>query len=237
MQYVCSVPTRNRLLQYLPDEARRALVAHAQEMAFETGQELLAHNGVPPHVLFPVSGSCSLLIHSRSGDLVETGSVGTEGMLGAAIMLGPNFEVDAFAGQIAGRALKVRTTAFQDCIRRYPAVDTLAKAYVAYTWRVTSQTILCNSTHSVMQRTCRWLLTTYDRVGRNTVALTHQQLGQMAAARRQTITVIANNLRDAGAIEYRRGALRILSPDVLRARACECYGVTSATYRRTCRPR
>jgi len=158
-------------------------------------------------------------------------------MLGVAVVLGATLEVDAFAGQIAGRALKVRTSAFKDCLRRYPEVDALAKAYVAYSWRLTSQTVLCNSMHTVMERTCRWLLATYDRIGRNAVAFTHHQLGQMAAAQRQTVTVIAGELREAGAIEYHRGSLRILSPDALRARACECYGVTSAVYRRTCRPR
>lgn len=229
------MPKRNRLLACLPDDIRAGLLASAHEISFKAGDVLIAHEGVPPYVVFPVSGSCSLLVRTRSGGLVETGSVGSEGMLGLAVPLGADFEVDVSAGQIAGQALKIRADRFREAMRKSPALDAMLRRYIAYTWRVASQSVACNALHTAMQRTCRWLLSIYERIGRASVVFTHQQLAEMVAAQRQTLTVIAGELRRAGLIEYQRGALRIVSPDGLRARSCECYAVLAAAYRRTCR--
>jgi hypothetical protein len=45
----------------------------------------------------------------------------------------------------------------------------------------------------------------------------------MLGGRRETVTVAAGRLQDAGLIEYRRGHLRILNRDGLEDAVCECY--------------
>src|SRR5439155_23867797 len=98
--------------------------------------------------------------------------------------------------------------------------------------REASQRVACNTRHSVEERTCRWLLTAHDRSGREEFHLTHEYLSEMIGTRRQTVTVIAGMLQEAGRIRYRRGIVRILQQAELEACSCECYGVLRGIYRR-----
>ena len=49
----------------------------------------------------------------------------------------------------------------------------------------------------------------------------------MLAVRRTTVTLVARGLQAAGAIEYKRGKIRIVDRRKLEKRACECYKVVS----------
>ena len=89
------------------------------------------------------------------------------------------------------------------------------------------QTAACNAVHDLEQRLCRWLLQTQDRAGGDMITLTHEFLSQMLAVRRTTVTLVARSLQDAGAIEYRRGKIRIVDRRKLEKRVCECYKVVS----------
>jgi hypothetical protein len=53
--------------------------------------------------------------------------------------------------------------------------------------------------------------------------ITHEALAGMLGARRSGITVAAGALQRKGLIEYRRGQLRVLDHDGLRAVACICH--------------
>jgi DNA-binding FadR family transcriptional regulator len=77
----------------------------------------------------------------------------------------------------------------------------------------------------VQQRACRWLLFTHDRVGADEFLLTQEFLGQMLGVTRASVNEVAQQLQDAGAIEYTRGRVTILDRRQLESRSCECYGV------------
>ena len=80
----------------------------------------------------------------------------------------------------------------------------------------------------MQERTARWLLLTHDRVRGDEFQLSHEFLAMMLGNRRQSVTVIAGALQDDGLIKYKHGRIAILDRAGLEARACECYGVTSA---------
>ncbi len=43
----------------------------------------------------------------------------------------------------------------------------------------TFQRVTCNAVHNVEARCCRWILRIHDRVGRDTLPLTHEFLAEM----------------------------------------------------------
>ena len=54
----------------------------------------------------------------------------------------------------------------------------------------------------------------------------------MLGGRRESVTVAARHLHEAGLIHYCRGRIRILSRSGLEARACDCYHIVEAEFDR-----
>jgi CRP-like cAMP-binding protein len=82
---------------------------------------------------------------------------------------------------------------------------------------------VCNRLHMVEQRLCRWLLLCHDRVRTNELQLTQELISNMLGGRRESVTMAAGRLQDAGVIRYSRGHITILDRKGLEACACECY--------------
>jgi Mn-dependent DtxR family transcriptional regulator len=88
-----------------------------------------------------------------------------------------------------------------------------------------TQTAACNRHHSLEQQLCRWLLLTLDRTPSGEFTMTQGLIAGMLGVRRESITVAAGKLQEAGVISYRRGQISVLERAGLDARACECYSV------------
>jgi CRP-like cAMP-binding protein len=90
----------------------------------------------------------------------------------------------------------------------------------------------CNALHPVHERCCRWLLQTHDRVHSDTFQLSQEFLAIMLGVRRQTVTVVAGTLQQAGLIEYKHGHITILDRTGIEAASCECYAAIRKQYDR-----
>jgi hypothetical protein len=69
----------------------------------------------------------------------------------------------------------------------------------------------------------RWLLMSHDRIGEANLPLTQEFLAQMLGSRRASVTGAAGILQKAGAIEYSRGSVGIVSRTKLEGSSCDCY--------------
>src|ERR1700757_5195723 len=64
-----------------------------------------------------------------------------------------------------------------------------------------------------------------DMIGRDTFSLTQEFLFHMLGVRRNTVSVEAHAVQEAGLIRYKRGTITILNRDGLEDCSCECYSV------------
>lgn len=55
-----------------------------------------------------------------------------------------------------------------------------------------------------------------------------QDIAALLGCQRTTVNAAAAELKKVGAIRYLRGVIRVADVDVLRAHACECYGLQKA---------
>ena len=125
--------------------------------------------------------------------------------------------------QIPVRALRVRVEVLVNEFNRDgPLRDLILRYMQALIWQI-SQSAACNRFHTVEERLCRWLLTSHDRIGAESVQLTQEALSHMLGATRPNVTDAAINLRTAGLIDYHHGNIRILDRVRLERAACECY--------------
>ena len=81
----------------------------------------------------------------------------------------------------------------------------------------------CRALHPVLERCCRWLLMTHDRMRRDDFHLSHEFLAMMLGSTRPTVTEVAGTLQKAGFIKYVHGHITILDRPGLEAASCECY--------------
>ena len=94
------------------------------------------------------------------------------------------------------------------------------------------QTVACNALHTVEARCCRWLLTTQDRISRDTLPLTHEFLAEMLGVQRPTVSLVTRRLQSAGLIKQGRGVVTVLDRKGLENVTCECYRTIRRSFER-----
>jgi CRP-like cAMP-binding protein len=224
--------TGNRLLDRLPHDELGLILPALERVTLRRGLEVVRQDDPPGHVYFPTSSIYSLVVRTEQGRGVNADTIGNEGMVGLAAALALDFSPDTATAQVYGESLRMPVIELRKAMGAGVELDRLLRRYSAFSLRLAHQAVACNLLHSVEQRMGRWLLKTQDRVRGDTFLLTHEALAEMLGARRQTVTVAAGALQAAGLISYRRGVVRVLDRDRLRAVACECYGVMRELYER-----
>lgn len=215
----------NEILSALPQDEYQRLLANFRPITFSLGQVVHENSQRLDTIYFPVTSVLSLVYTTESGPTAEIGVIGSDGMLGIALILGGNTMPHRAVTQIAGRAIAVRANVIQN---EFSHGQRLQQAILRYTQALltqVSQTAVCNRLHSMEQRLSRWLLLCQDRTRSSDLQLTQEFISQMLGARRESVTVAAGRLQDAGIIQYSRGRISILDRSGLETTACECYGV------------
>jgi CRP-like cAMP-binding protein len=96
----------------------------------------------------------------------------------------------------------------------------------------TSHTAICNAQARLDVRLARWILMAHDRIGDDTLPLTHEFLSLMLGVRRPGVTDALNALRKLGLISHRRGQIMVKNRNGLERTAGDSYGIPEAEYRR-----
>jgi CRP-like cAMP-binding protein len=173
---------------------------------------------------------CSIVGVTDEGNVIEAATVGNEGMIGIPAFLGLDINPNTVISQVSGKGLRMPAPSFLRAMALGGPLDRLLRRFVAFSLRYAYQTVVCNAQHSVLERMCRWLLMTHDRVGKDEFVLTQEFLSEMLAVRRQTVSVFAATLQTAGFITYRRGVMQVINREGLEGASCECYEVTRSYY-------
>ena len=85
--------------------------------------------------------------------------------------------------------------------------------------------LACNSEHNIDQRLARWLLWIADESARPEFSITHQQIADIAAIRRPSVSLGLSQFQRAGLVQSQHGRLRILERERLEALVCPCYWI------------
>jgi CRP-like cAMP-binding protein len=215
----------NDLLAALPGEDYRRLIPHLQYVPLPLGKVIYESGEYLDHIYFPTTGVVSLLYMAEDGSTAEIGSAGKEGVVGIALFLGGDTTPNRAVVQIAGRAFRMKAEVLAVEFARGGALQQLLLRYTQALITQISQTAVCNRLHAMEKRLCRWLLLSHDRVRSNELLMTQEFIANLLGGRRESVTVAAGRLQDAGLIYYARGHIRIIDRQGLEATACECYRI------------
>jgi CRP-like cAMP-binding protein len=182
-------------------------------------------------MLSPESGFASVVAVLR-GKHVEVGLIGREGMTGLPIVLGDHRSPHVTYIQAAGKGQCIPSTALRNATQASQSLrDALLKFVQAFGVQ-TTHTAISNAQARLDVRLARWILMAHDRIGDDTLALTHEFLSIMLAVRRPGVTDALNALRKQGFISYKRGEITVRDRQGLERTAGVSYGAPEAEYRR-----
>jgi len=216
-------PSSNWLLASLPPTVFAHLSPHLERVTLERKQLLFRAHERPGFVYFPTTAIVSLVGALDSGETLEVGLTGRDGIAGAVAL--PNFDSMPCDGivQIRGVAHRLDAALFAEALRGYEPLAAVVGRYAHLLLVRSMQMQLCDMFHPVEQRMTRWLLTVSDLLASADVPLTHELLATMLGVRRPTVTLIAGSLQRAGLIDEKRGQITIRDRERLETACCDCY--------------
>ncbi len=223
-------PYRNRVLSALPKTEINRLLPHLSPVTLHQEQTLL--DGAAPYAYFLEDGIASVVVTLKSGNTVEVGIIGIEGVVGLPILLGSAGAPGRTFIQIAGSGLRIKADTLKQEFERPGELRRHLQRYMQGFMVQAAQTAACNRLHNIEERLARWLLSCRDRLDSDQLRLTHDFLGQMLGAPRTTVTLAAGLLQRAGLIDYSRGVVTIKNRAELEQAACECYSTVRGEFQR-----
>jgi CRP-like cAMP-binding protein len=164
---------KNRILGQLSSEELTSLQPWLTIMDLRSNV-VLHHQGQPiERVYFPLSGMISMLAVMQSGEAIETGIVGADGLIGGdAAINGHVF--GQMTVQLDGAALTIPKAKFVEAYLAHPHLRNLVDRYQGIILIQAQQNAACHALHTVRSRLCRWLLQSQDMIGRETFSLTQE---------------------------------------------------------------
>jgi CRP-like cAMP-binding protein len=215
---------RNRFLMAIPPEILARLSAQLERVALERRAILIEPGVSPSHLYFPDCGLVSLVKTMSDGRIAEVGTVGPEGMVGVAVLVGMAQPMIEAQVQVDGSARRLRTAALVAEVEQNPSLRELVLRYLRYEIDLAAQRAACNRLHTLRQRCCRWLLAAQDSAEARSFTVTHEFLALMMGVNRARLSVILRTLQQSGVISYRYASVTIINPAALEQGSCECYG-------------
>jgi CRP-like cAMP-binding protein len=223
---------RNQLLASLSPHDSEMLRPHLRLVELTDRAILIEVGEAVQRVYFPHSGIISLVLNFPNGQSVDLAMIGRESVCGVAVALGGRISRAIAIVRLPGTAsvldaARLRSAAAESVQLR----DTLLLHEEALLVQV-EQSGACNAIHGLEARLSRRLLRMRDLSGDDTLYATQDQLAEMLGVQHNSVSIIANALQRAKLIRYRRGAIKIVNMEGLRARACECYLAVERHYQR-----
>lgn len=220
----------NFLLAQMDAFAFEELLPHGSVVKLTTGEVIAETRVEIDKVYFPHHGIISCVVALTGGGVIETAMVGRDGAYGGALSLDGRRAFNDAVVQIGGEATVFDTRVFAELAERHVGFRRQLIAYEQFHLAEAQQTAACNAVHSVLARTCRWLLRMYDLVG-SEIGVTQERLSQMMGVRRTSVTDAAKVLQSSGAITLSRGHVRIVDLGKIGVLACECHANVARNYR------
>jgi CRP-like cAMP-binding protein len=219
----------NKFLTLLP--AADLALFQAELRVFDLAHgEVLAEPHQPIEKLyFPHSGIASYVVAMSDGNMIETGMVGRDGVVGALQAIDDKWSPNRIMVQVPGQASTIDIEIMRKAIDASPSLRVMLAKHEQFFVAQVQQSVGCNASHTVEARMCRWLLRMYDLTGPE-LPLTQEFMAQMMGVRRTSVSLVAAELQGAGLISYRRGHVRITNVEKLKQSACECYEAVNAHY-------
>jgi CRP-like cAMP-binding protein len=221
---------QNQLLAALPESEFDHIRLALEHVTLELGQVLWEAEELNQHIYFPTTAMLCMLYETISGQSIEVGMIGRNGLVGIATFMGDADLSHRVVVGRAGGAYRMKGVAAMEEFSESGDFQDILMCYTQSLITQISQTAICNRLHSVDQQLCRWLLMNHDHQQTTTFLMTHDKISRLLGVRRESVSLAAAHLQERGLIEGSRGKITLLDRKGIEAVACECYKVVKDQY-------
>ncbi len=216
----------NNLLRALKPNDFELLLPSLSRAQHPAGDILYEPGDIVNYAYFPCRQAlASYRVILPDGRGVETALIGREGAIGGIVSQG---RLPAYARalvQFEGQFLKISSSQLESLKRASSNLNNLFARYADCLLAQVFQCTACNATHSIEQRTAKWMLAALDRIGSDEISLTQEQLGALLGVGRSYVSRVMRKLREDGVLKTRRGRVFVIRRAELEARSCGCNGL------------
>lgn len=221
------------LLSALRQDDLALLEPRLGECRLKSGETIYSPGDNVEYCYFPTEGAISsYFVEMDDGMEVETILIGREGALGGIVSHGslPSY---ARANVLhAGTFLRISIRDLDAAKEKSPAIMHLFARYADCVMAQVFQSIACNAVHTIEQRAAKWLSAAVDRIGRNDVTMTQEQLASMMGIGRSYASRVLQRFKRDGMVRTRRGGIEVTDRMALKERACSCNDQVQGHFQR-----
>lgn len=217
--------TGNAVIDQLGADVSRRLLAFSRLVRLKAREPLYAPGEAVRQVYFPVGCVAATCASTGDGVSVETALVGREGLVGLGAVLGERRASEAACAVLPGEAVRVEAAALRTLFAESAVWRRLVLNFYGAHVRQLSRRAACNARHRLCERLAMWLLALCERADSDDLQLTQETAARQLGVRRAGVNECVAYLEARGAIEHRRGRLRILNRAELAAAACSCHAL------------
>jgi CRP-like cAMP-binding protein len=227
-----SAPPRNRLLAALSQADLALLQPHLRSVPMAVFKEMERPNRRIETVFFMEAGIASVVAVQPDETRAEVGLIGREGMSGIAVVLGGDQSPHSTYIQVAGEGQGISANELRKAMDTSVTMRNLFLKFVQVFMVQTAHTAIANARAHIDQRLARWILMAHDRIGTQTVVLTHEFLSLMLGVRRAGVTEALQSLKRRKLIDTGRNKIVLRDRKGIERIARGSYGVPEKEYRR-----
>lgn len=188
-----------------------------------------------PKSIFLTAGMSSEIAIDESGQRIEVGCIGNEGLAGVPAVLGVGASPHRSFMETDGSAFVIDTDILMEAARNNADLMSVLLGYVHVFMIQIAATALADGRYNIEQRTARWLLMAHDRLAGDELPLTHDFLALMLGVRRSSVTNALHIVEGNGAIRATRSLITVRNRPALQTLAGASYGLPEKEYRRVLR--
>lgn len=223
---------KNGLLASLSPSDLDTMLAQLERIDLAHGQVLYQPFEKISFAYFFLGGLSSEVIRDSSGQRVEIGCIGREGLSGLPLLLGIGEAPHQAFMQIGGPALRIGADALASLLEAHPSIRSAMLKFVHIFMMQVASTALADARYTINERLARWILMAHDRAGGDDLPLTHDFLALMLGVRRPSVTTALHILEGDNLIRSSRGTVSVRDRGGLERLAGGSYGFAEAEYRR-----
>jgi CRP-like cAMP-binding protein len=216
-------PLENKLLESLPQPERERVFALLNRVLLCRGDALYEPGAQLSRVYFPTSAVVSLTHVRDDGAIAEIAAIGSEGVVGVALILSRDSPLTRAVVQNSGCGYSLTGPLLKEECSRRGDTRRLLLRYAQTLVAQMAQAVICNRRHSAEQQFCRWLLLRLDRIGTRELAITREDLAETLGVSQESLTLTLGKLRALNLIQIEQDQIGIVDRVGVEARACECY--------------